>query len=233
MANYQEIYEHHPAEYDELVTREDHEGHVPALLDRLLSPRPRLVVEFGCGTGRVTRMLAPRADKVLAFDGAAPMIAFAKDAIRLPNVTFGVGDNGSVPVDDGVADTVVAGWTLGHFTGFYPDVWRLHAMRALGEMRRCASPSGKFIIIETLGTAVDAPAPPNTRLAELYALFEDGFGLTRHEIATDYAFESAAEAARIMGFFFGPKMKDEVERRGARIVPEWTGVWVGAARTKG
>lgn len=233
MANYQEIYEHHAAEYDELVTREDHEGHLPALLERLLSPRPRVIVELGCGTGRVTRLLTPKADKVLAFDGAAPMIAFAKSSFRAPNLTYGVADNGSTPVDDGAADAVVAGWTLGHFTGFYPDTWRLHALRALGEMRRCAAPHGKFIIIETLGTCVDAPAPPNPRLAEFYALLEDGFGLTRHEITTDYAFESVAEAAKNMGFFFGPKMKDEVEKRGARIVPEWTGVWVGAARTQG
>lgn len=229
MADYQEIYEHHPDRYDELVAHEDHKGALRTLLDRILTPRPRLVVELGCGTGRVTRMLTTRAETVLAFDVASPMVAFAKAAIHDANVTFGVADNCALPVPAGTADAVVAGWTLGHVTGFYPDTWREHAIRALTEMRRCAAQTGKLVIIETLGTCVDTAAPPNQRLAEFYRLLEGEVGLRRTEIATDYAFPSLADAVRVMGFFFGTKMEQAVQQRGSSVVPEWTGVWTNLA----
>jgi ubiquinone/menaquinone biosynthesis C-methylase UbiE len=225
MPGYQEIYANHADRYDELVRHEDHRANLPALLDRMLVPRPARVVELGCGTGRVTRLLAARADIVRAYDGAAHMVEFARSSIAADNVTFGTADNAALPEPDGGADLVVAGWTLGHLTGFHPDSWRDHATRVLTEMHRVRATRGKWMILETLGTCVDAPGPPNERLAAFYQLLEHEYALRREVISTDYAFSSVEEAARVMGFFFGAKMAAAVEARGDRMVPEWTGVW--------
>lgn len=226
MPSYEEIYAAHADRYDELVRHEDHAKNVEAFLDRVMAGRPRLVVELGCGTGRVTRMLAPRAGQVHAFDGAAHMVDFARRALAdAANVTFAVADNGALPEPDGAADLVVAGWTLGHLTGFFPDDWRPRAEGALAEMRRVARPGGRVLVFETLGTCTVEAAPPNARLAELYALFE-ARGLARTTLATDYAFDSVDEAARVMGFFFGARMAEEVRARGAPVVPEHTGAWL-------
>lgn len=230
MADYRDIYENHADRYDELVSKEDHAGNLGSLFDRLLAGRPARVVELGCGTGRVTRMLASRAEQVRAYDVAPRMVDFAKRTVAANNVSFGVADNSALPEPDGEADFVVAGWTLGHVTGFFPDAWKEHATRALAEMCRCASRTGKIIVIETLGTCVDTPAPPNERLAAFYRLLEEEYVLTREEVQTDYAFASVAEAARIMGFFFGSNMEQAVNGRGLSVVPEWTGVWSGAPR---
>jgi hypothetical protein len=84
---------------------------------------------------------------------------------------------------------------------------------------------GARIVIETLGTCRDAPAPPNERLAAFYEVLEGSWGFRRQVIATDYAFDSVDHAERVMGFFFGPEMAARVRARDARVVPEWTGVW--------
>lgn len=236
MPTYQETYARHADRYDALVRREDHRGALPALLARVLSARPgglrpRLAIELGCGTGRVTRLLAPLVEQVRAFDGSAHMIDYARASLSpevAPNVAFGVADHASLPAPTAAADVVVAGWTLGHYTGFHPDDWRAHATRALAEMRRVAAPAGAQVVIETLGTCAETPAPPNARLAAFYELLERGHGFRREVIATDYAFPSCDEAARVMGDFFGPAMADAVRARGAAIVPEFTGVWIAA-----
>ncbi len=226
MPSYQKIYEHHADRYDELIRHEDHAGNLAALLDRTLIPRPRVAVELGCGTGRVTRLLAARAEIVRAYDRELHMIDFARAGSAAKNLTYGVADNATLPERDGEADLVIAGWTIGHLTGFYPDSWRGHATRVLTEMHRvCAAHHGKLVIIETLGTCVDAPGPPNERLAEFYEFLEREHSFRREVISTDYAFASIEDASRVMGFFFGPGMADSVKARGSNIVPEWTGVW--------
>jgi ubiquinone/menaquinone biosynthesis C-methylase UbiE len=222
MPSYEETYARHAARYEELVRHEDHGGAVGAFLERALAPRPALVVELGCGTGRVTRLLAARAARVTAYDGSAHMIDFARRACALPNVSFGVADNGAIPAPDGAADAVVAGWSVGHVTGFFPNAWRAHARRALDEMVRVGKVGAKVVLFETMGTCTDAAGPPNERLRDLYALLEAEYGFRSEVLDTSYAFASAEDAARVLGFFFGDAMRERVLAGGSPVVPEWT-----------
>lgn len=107
-------------------------------------------------------------------------------------------------------------------TGFFPEAWREHAARALGEMSRVARPGARLILFETMGTCTDVAGPPNERLRELYAMLEREHGFSCEVLDTSYAFDSAADAARVMGFFFGEAMAARVLARNNGIVPEWT-----------
>lgn len=228
MPTYQEIYERHADAYDALVSREDKDQNLPAALADALGRgggRPRRIVELGAGTGRVTRLLAALADEVRAYDGSAHMIDGARARLADASIRWGVADNAALPEPDREADGAVAGWTIGHVTGFHPDAWQAHARAALAEMRRVVRPGGVLVVIETLGTGQDQPAPPNERLAALYAMLEGELGFDRRTIDTSYAFADAAEAERVLGFFFGERMATLVRARGAAVVPEWTGVW--------
>ena len=49
-------------------------------------PANAVVAEFGCGVGRVTRLLARRFSKVLAFDVSAPHLKAASERIRAENI---------------------------------------------------------------------------------------------------------------------------------------------------
>lgn len=228
MPSFQEIYSSHADRYDSLVRHEDHQGNLKAWLTSALGSAPQRIVELGCGTGRVTRMLLPFAGELHAFDGAAHMVEFARTQLIDPRLQFGVADNGAVPRADASADWAIAGWSLGHVTGFHPDDWQSHAERALNEMRRLVGPRGRIVVIETLGTCVDRAAPPNERLAAFYALMESKYGMARTTLSTDYRFDSPPHALEVMSFFFGAAMAEKVAARASAVIPEFTGVWASA-----
>jgi ubiquinone/menaquinone biosynthesis C-methylase UbiE len=211
-ARYGAIYDQEAARYDRLVAREDHEGNLWRALDALGIGGGR-VAEFGAGTGRLTRWLADRGATVVAFDGAAPMLRLAAEQVT-GRVAFAVADNARLPLPDGCADVAIEGWSFGHWADDGADAM-------VAEMLRVLRPGGRAVIIETLGTGVEAPSP-SPRLAAFYAALEARHGFTRQAVRTDYRFADQAEAVELAGFFFGPAMVDRV--RDAWL-PECAGVW--------
>lgn len=93
-----------------------------------------LVVEVGCGVGRLTRAIAPEVGRVVAFDISQQMLAIARQA-GMPNVEFHRTDGASLlPVADSSADMVLAYCVFQHL----PSEEILGAY--LEEMRRVAKP---------------------------------------------------------------------------------------------
>ena len=229
MPSYEETYARHADVYDELVRHEDRDGNVRAFLTRAIPAAVDRIVELGCGTGRVTRMLVDRAVSVHAYDGSAHMIAFARATLPDRQVSFAVADNAQIPEPDGAADVSVAGWAIGHVTGFFPDAWEHHARAALDEMRRITRRGGRMIVLETLGTCVDEAAPPNDLLHAYYTLLEGALGFHREVLPTPYAFPTKERAVEVMGAFFGERMAERVRAREGAEIPEWTGAWVATA----
>ena len=223
------VYDHAARDYDALVAREDAAGNLSRALDALLPPRAGLIVELGAGTGRVTRLLAPRADRVVACDAAAAMLDVARerlDAAGLAQgVTFAVASHDALPVAAAAADAVVAGWAIAHAVGWFPADWPERVDRALAEMARVARPGAPLLVIETLGTGSAAPAPP-AKLVPFYDRLEAA-GFVRSVLRTDYRFADPAEAERLLTFFFGPELAARFA--GAADVPECTGLWHRAA----
>lgn len=223
MSNYQDIYDHHAERYDRLVSHEDVDGALPRALFELLGDRRVDVVETGAGTGRVTRLLAPRALSVRAFDAAPAMVEVGRR--RQPHVTWGVARHEALPVPDACADLAIEGWAFGHAVGWNPGGWRDDVRRWVGELARVTRPGGLLVLVETLGTGVETPFAEPHSLMPFDAFVRDELGFTRVALRTDYAFESIDDAAQTLGFFFGEKMAARVrERRWARV-PECTGVY--------
>jgi ubiquinone/menaquinone biosynthesis C-methylase UbiE len=219
-----EIYENHAEWFDRLVSREDHPG---ALLPAVLAVCPlegARVVEFGAGTGRVTRLVSSRARRVHAFDGSLHMLLWASQ-YDLPNVTLAVADNRALPVRSASADVAIEGWSFSHMTDWHPDAWRAEAGKALDEMLRVVRPGGMAVCIETLGTGCETPTPPSAVLASYYEWLERERGFTRTWCRTDYLFESLAEAEELARPFFGDAIADGIAREKLVAVPECTGVW--------
>ena len=105
-----------------------------------------------------------------------------------------------------------------------PDGWRETASAAVGELRRVTTPSGRIVVVESLGTGVSEPGPPTPELAEFHDWLTDDCGLTCHTIATDYVFDSPAEAQELTAAFFGAEFAATLADDQVRI-PEFTGVW--------
>lgn len=226
--HFQTIYAQHADQYDAMVEREDVEGNLPAAIQSIAALAGRHVVELGAGTGRVTRLVAPHAKSIHAFDGSAHMLDVARGHLEksgLSNWKLGVAENNHIPLADGCADVVVEGWSFGHLTGWYPDDWRSRLAEVMGEVRRLARPGGTILLIETLGTGFETPHVVTDGLGALFAVLAWEYGCQSKWIRTDYTFESVDEAERMARFFFGDGLGDRVRREQISRLPECTGLW--------
>lgn len=230
MVDFKKIYRTQAAEYDLLVTREDYQGNLLAALQKIHPLAGSDVVEFGAGTGRVTRLLVPLVNSIIACDISPHMLQKAVQRFQTAHLTrnwnVAIADNRAMPIKNQSADVVLAGWSFGHSMGWYPQTWREEVDKALGEMKRLLRPGGTAVIIETMGTGFyEAPTPPAERHALYYGWLENERGFSATAVATDYEFESVQEADTLTRFFFGDALADRLVQENRRILPEFTGFW--------
>lgn len=223
---HREIYAHHADQYELLIAREDFQSNLSRKLKDLGPFEQREVIELGAGTGRLARMLAPTAKSVRAFDASRNMLRVAVAKLRatgLRNWTVAVADHRSLPIPASVADVAISGWGLVYLVVWNEGTWERELTRGLAEMERILRPGGSLIILETLGTGNLVPEPPEN-LVDYYSFLEHQ-GFSSSWVRTDYRFESMEEAERVVSFFFGEAMLDEVVDDGSVTLPECTGIW--------
>lgn len=228
MDHYQHIYAHDAARYERLIAREDHQGNLFAALMDIHPFDGATIVEFGAGTGRVTRIMSVLAHYIHAFDQARAMLSEAQRVLEesgMENWSLAQADHRAMPVQAGIADIAVEGWSFGHVVGWHPDAWQTQLNAMLAEMRRVTKPDGTLILIETLGTGRRTPQPPNDALAAMYAHLEAEHGFAHRWIRTDFHFESAGEADELVRFFFGAEAADDWVGGQRTRIPECTGLW--------
>ena len=227
MDHFVDIYSHRAALYDRMVSCEDYEGNILPALDEICRLWGLDIVEFGAGTGRLTRLLTPIARFIYAFDLSHHMLETGQPTLMSvgDNWVLAVADSRKMPVANHVADLTIAGWTFGHAMTWYRDQWEEAIGRMIGEMMRILRPGGTAIIIETMGTGNESPAPPKDYLAAYYRWLENERGFSYSWIRTDYRFESVQEADALIRFFFGDELADRIMREHLTILPECTGIW--------
>jgi ubiquinone/menaquinone biosynthesis C-methylase UbiE len=226
--DFETIYRQHPETYQALVAQEDYQSNLARALRRLLPADGGDVLDMGTGTGRVARQLAGDGRGITASDRSLPMLRTAAGLVP-EEIAWLAADNRQLPFRPGFADLVIAGWSLGHSVAWYADSWPREIGRALEEMLRIARPGGMLAVIETLGTGQETPLAPTQALADYYHWMEAEHGFDRQWMRTDYLFEDVAQAERLMRFFFGDEMGDQVRVAGIRLVPECTGLWTRRA----
>lgn len=224
-----EIYQKHAPRYHALVLAEDHENHLGCLLHQLVNWQDLSVLEAGTGTGRVTRLYIGQAASAVCCDQSQHMLDFAQASLaaHAPKITFQLADNTDLPVFASTFEVFIEGWSFGHSImdcGSEEEI-RHTTNVLLANATENLSAGSTVIIIETLGTNVDAPAVPHERLGLFYETLVHTHGFSQHAIRTDYRFNTNEEAAEILGFFFGDDMRHSVLARGTPTIPEWTGIW--------
>ena len=109
------------------------------------------ILDIGCGTGVLTRLLARQLDDtsialVVGVDAAPKMIRVARrNAVSLSNIRFDVGIAESLPYPDASFDGAVS-------TFFYHHIDAVLKRRSLAELRRVIKPGGRLVIVD-----VDVP----------------------------------------------------------------------------
>jgi ubiquinone/menaquinone biosynthesis C-methylase UbiE len=112
---------------------------IPLTLGRL-SPGPSdVVVEVGCGTGRVTQQLAARCGQVWALDHSVESLRQAREKVGADTVRFVQADAGFLPLRPCLADRALSCQMLEHLpTASLRE-------RAVAEVARLLRPGGVFV----------------------------------------------------------------------------------------
>lgn len=220
------IYQSEGERYEALISREDHQGNIPRVIDEIINVDGLDVIDLGAGTGRLTLILAPRAKSIRAFDVSAEMLRVCRERLIASgpaNWQVDVADHRHLPVEDHSVDLVVSGWSVSYLAVWNPDQPNQELDKWLVEMRRVLRKAGTIILFESLGTGNESPV----RLEHVESTYQwlDENGFQNKWIRTDYQFESLDEAADLAGFFFGADMADRVREGRLVILPECTGVW--------
>lgn len=106
-----------------------------------LAPRPQdVVVEIGCGTGRVTRPLSRRSGEVWALDHSFDSLQVAREKVADERVRFVQADAAYLPLRDGSADRALSCQMLEHL----PSAGLRE--RAVAEAARVLKPGGAFVL---------------------------------------------------------------------------------------
>jgi len=95
------------------------------------------LVEFGCGTGFFTEVLARKADTLVATDISPGMLKLARQRVKAPHVTFRAEDCQHTSLLDGAFDTAFMSLVI-HFT--VPE-------HSVAEMHRILRPEGVLIVV--------------------------------------------------------------------------------------
>jgi len=226
MPTEKEVYQSHADQYERLIQREDYLGNILREIGKVIALDDIDVVELGAGTGRLTRLLAPRVRSIKAFDTSAHMLEVAEKSLRamgLSNWATGLADHRQVSVGDSSADLVISGWSFCYLAVWGGSNWQSDLQAGLDEVNRILRPGGTVILLETLGTGNETPTPPE-HLGGYYAWLTEA-GFERGWMRTDYRFESLAEAVELSTFFFGEEMGRQVCKKQQVILPECTGIW--------
>jgi ubiquinone/menaquinone biosynthesis C-methylase UbiE len=224
--NWQTLYTDHADAYEVLVSHEDYEGNLPRAIGTIQPLAGRTGVEFGCGTGRVTGLLADKVERLHSFDLTRAMLGQARSKLAgWPSVSLAQADSRQMPARRGWADFAVEGWAFLQIAVWHWEDWQAQLGMALDEMARLVRPGGKLILIETLGTGETTPNPAaNFRI--VYDFLEQDRGFHPQAIRTDYRFETLEQVEQVVIPLFGEGMRARlVHTPQGIVVPECTGVW--------
>ncbi|HEY0100435.1 MAG TPA: class I SAM-dependent methyltransferase [Pyrinomonadaceae bacterium] len=117
----------------------NHNSHYHAYLIAHIPEQCRQILEIGCGTGEFSRLLAPRAEKVLAIDLSPQMIRLAQERAKLyPNIDFVAGDVMACQFAENQFDCIATVTTLHH----------LPLETILRKIRAALKPGGVFLCLD-------------------------------------------------------------------------------------
>ena len=224
MPDHAHIYESEAEKYHLLISKQ------PNLAPYLDEIRPFAgldIVDLGAGTGRLSCVVAPAANSLVALDASESMLHVTATRLKqagLTNWTTKQADHRNIPLYEQSADLIVAGWTICYLANSNDPAWEQNLADVIAEMKRVLRPGGTLIILETMGTGSETPNPPDF-LREYYARLVEAYGFSHKWIRTDYEFESVEQAVELTRFFFGEQLADDVHAQKLTRVPECAGIW--------
>jgi ubiquinone/menaquinone biosynthesis C-methylase UbiE len=117
----------------------DHNEHYHRYLIGQIPEKCQYALEIGCGTGKFSRLLAGRAERVLAIDLSPQMIRLAQESSKLyPNIDFVAADAMTYHLADNQFDCIASLTTIHH----------LPLESILRKIRNALKPGGVFVCLD-------------------------------------------------------------------------------------
>lgn len=229
MPEMMKVYKEFAVKYDEIVNAEDHSNNLGKILLEKVDWQDKVVYEAGIGTGRVTNLYIEKIKHCYGFDREDHMME--KCRVNLSNwmnkITLSNCDNLELKKVQEPVDTFVEGWSFGHTIMENSQKLEKVTDDIMNNIIGLVKDNGKIVIIESAGTNSDLPFEvTNQYIKRFMRLLEDKFGFRKTVISTDYLFPDYQEAARILGFFFGDEMRNDIMANKKNRIKEFTGVWI-------
>ncbi len=153
------------------------------MIERVLGSTDRKILEVGCGDGRISAVLAPKAREYVAIDPDRQRIR--KAAATFANVDFRIGNGESLAFEDASFDVVLFTLSLHH----------QDCRSALQEAHRVLTENGQAVILE--------PASDG-ELQQFFHLFDDETDQLTHAVnmieSSDFIVEQQQTFDAVMGF---------------------------------
>jgi SAM-dependent methyltransferase len=137
-----------------------HRVHLCALSESLGDVRGEGVLDFGCGTGRISAWLARNGAAVEGVDVTSEMVDAART--NVPKGSFHVVDGPSLPFEDARFDVVVSVYVLQYYVARDESVFR--------ELARVLRPGGRLVAIEQVTERDIGRGAPASAYAEAFDL---------------------------------------------------------------
>lgn len=110
------------------------------------------ILDFGCGVGRLSNVVAPSVKKVIGVDVADKMIEIANAQKKFNNIEFRVANNESLQIPANSINKIISYWVLQHIS-----YSRLHEL--LEEFKMILTSGGKIYIYEQIINKMDMKTP--------------------------------------------------------------------------
>ncbi len=146
--------------------------HKHAVRSVLPEIKDRDVLDFGCGSGRFSKLLSKEARKVIGLDITKEMVAVAQRENGAPNIHYGIIDGVHLPLKNQCIDFILTVWVL-QYAARTPDVYR----RIMNEYRRVLRTEGRFFALEQVSFADERLLLPECtlRLDDYLRIMEEYF----------------------------------------------------------
>jgi SAM-dependent methyltransferase len=140
-----------------------------AVVERAAVRRGEVLVDIACGTGNAALLAAARGARAVGIDGAARLIAVARERARTDNVEvdFRHGDLLDLPIRDDAADVVLS---------VFGVVFATDPGAALNETARVTRPGGRVLL-----TAWVPAGPIDSMLRAISRIMQDATGSSAPE----------------------------------------------------
>ncbi len=136
-----------------------HSLHTQAVKSILPETKNLDVLDFGCGTGRFSKLLSEKARRVIGFDITPKMIRTAQKENNSSNIAYGIIDGISLPLKNASVDFIFSVWVL-QYAAREQTTYR----KIIEEFKRVLRPGGRFFALEQVSFADERNLLPECTL---------------------------------------------------------------------